>query len=93
MTVKYTVIQHDGGWAYKANGAISETFASHDEARSAAEAAAREQRAPGEATEIFYQGDDGRTRSEHSPSDDRPETIVVDSDGHARGSLSSANDK
>jgi hypothetical protein len=39
----YEIVEHDGGWAYKANGVFSESFPSHAEARAAAEAAAAEQ--------------------------------------------------
>jgi len=34
--VTYEIVQHDGGWAYKANGVFSEPFPSHDEALAAA---------------------------------------------------------
>ena len=30
--VTYEIVQHDGGWAYKANGAFSEPFPTHAEA-------------------------------------------------------------
>jgi hypothetical protein len=33
--VTYEIVEHDGGWAYRADGVFSETFPSHDEARSA----------------------------------------------------------
>lgn len=26
VMVKYEVVEHDGGWAYKVDGALSETF-------------------------------------------------------------------
>lgn len=35
--IVYEVVEHDGGWAYQVNGVFSETFSSHDLARSAAE--------------------------------------------------------
>ena len=50
--ITYQIVQHDGGWAYRADETFSETFATHDLAREAAERAAREQAAPGEATII-----------------------------------------
>ena len=34
--VTYHIVQHDGGWAYRADGTYSETFPSHDAARKAA---------------------------------------------------------
>ena len=42
--VKYEIVEHDGGWAYRVGGTYSETFPSHDAARKAAERAAGEQR-------------------------------------------------
>lgn len=93
MRVEYTIIEHDGGWAYKAGGVISETFSSHAAARAAVERVAREQRVPGEAVEISYQDAKGATHVEHVEGGDRPSTSVVDSTGHAVGDLSAANDK
>ena len=46
--IVYEVVEHDGGWAYKVDGAFSETFPSHDLARSAADRAAKEQVVPGD---------------------------------------------
>ena len=74
--ISYEIVEHDGGWAYQADGAYSETFRSHDEARRAAEHAAREQGAPGEATSISYEDKDGRWHDELSGGDDRPQTNV-----------------
>ena len=39
--ITYEIVEHDGGWAYRANGVFSETFSSHDAARKAAERAAK----------------------------------------------------
>jgi Uncharacterized protein conserved in bacteria (DUF2188) len=72
----YEVVEHDGGWAYKVGDVFSERFPSHDEARSAAERAAREQGVPGEATGISYEDEHGRWHDEVSKGDDRPETEV-----------------
>ncbi|HVK91864.1 MAG TPA: DUF2188 domain-containing protein, partial [Mycoplana sp.] len=33
-TVKYEVVEHDGGWAYKVGDVFSEPFPSHAEAMS-----------------------------------------------------------
>jgi hypothetical protein len=74
--ITYEVVEHDGGWAYRADGVFSETFSSHDEARGAAERAAREQRVPGETTSISYEDKDARWHDEVSAGDDRPETSV-----------------
>jgi hypothetical protein len=74
--IVYEVVEHDGGWAYRANGVFSETFESHDIARRAAERAAKEQVLKGETTEISYEDQDGRWHDEMSAGDDRPETDV-----------------
>ena len=76
--VKYEIVEHDGGWAYRAEGTYSETFPTHDAARAAAERAAREQVRPGETTGIEYEDKDGRWHAEVSSGDDRPETEVDD---------------
>ena len=74
--VVYEIVEHDGGWAYSADGVFSETFPSHDEARRAAERVAREQGAPGETTGISYEDRDGRWHDEVSVGNDRPEANV-----------------
>jgi hypothetical protein len=74
--VVYEIVQHDGGWAYRADGVYSETFASHDLARRAAERAAREQTAPDETAAISYEDAQGKWHDEVSPGDDRPITEV-----------------
>ena len=46
VMVKYEIVQHDGGWAYKVGDVLSETFRSHDAALKAArKAQARAERA------------------------------------------------
>jgi Uncharacterized protein conserved in bacteria (DUF2188) len=72
----YEIVQHDGGWAYRVDGVYSETFPSHDKARRAAEAAAREQSIRGEATSITYEDASGKWHEELSRGDDRPEPDV-----------------
>ena len=74
--ILYVVVQHDGGWAYKANGVFSETFPTHDLARKAAERAAQEQLVPDEATGISYEDKDGSWHEEVAAGDDRPQTEV-----------------
>ena len=74
--ITYEVVEHDGGWAYRVDGIFSEAFPSHDEARRAAERAAKEQVVPGDATAISYEDKDGRWHEEASAGDDRPETSV-----------------
>jgi hypothetical protein len=72
----YEIVEHDGGWAYRAGGAFSETFPSHDLARRAAERAAAEQSVPGQTQDISYEDSKGRWRTELSKGDDRPDTDV-----------------
>jgi Uncharacterized protein conserved in bacteria (DUF2188) len=75
-TETYEIVQHDGGWAYRVDGVFSETFATHDLARHAAERAAKLQALSGEATDISYEDKDGRWHQEFSSGKDRPETDV-----------------
>jgi hypothetical protein len=77
-TVKYRIVEHDGGWAYKVGDVFSETFRSHDEAHQAAELAAREQEVPGETTDISWEDERGRWHNETAGGDDRPQTVVED---------------
>jgi hypothetical protein len=74
--ITYEIVEHDGGWAYRVDGAFSETFATHDEAREAAERAASEQAVPGETTAISWEDKEGRWHDEVSAGTDRPETDV-----------------
>jgi Uncharacterized protein conserved in bacteria (DUF2188) len=74
--VTYEIVEHDGGWAYRVNGVYSEAFPSHDNARSAAERAAREQHIPGNTTAISWEDKDGHWHEELSAGGDRPETDV-----------------
>jgi len=74
--ITYEIVEHDGGWAYRADGVYSETFPTHDAARRAAERAAGEQRVPGEATGISWEDKRGRWREEVADGDDRPITDV-----------------
>lgn len=77
-TVRYEIVEHDGGWAYKANGAISETFGSHDAALKAANHAAARQTVAGETDGIVYQDKDGAWHEELADGHDRPTTRVID---------------
>jgi hypothetical protein len=74
--IVYEIVEHDGGWAYKADGVFSETYPSHDAARRAAELAAKEQVVAGSTTGISYEDKDGHWHDEVSRGDDRPETDV-----------------
>jgi len=76
--VTYEVVQHDGGWAYKVNGAFSEAFPTHAEALAAAQSAATEQELPGDAETIGYEDDRGEWHSEMVSGRDRPHVVVKD---------------
>ena len=78
VKVVYSVVEHDGGWAYKADGVFSETFRSRDDAHAAAEIAAAEQMRSGDAAPIEYQSADGKWHVEGTPGDDRPSTDIED---------------
>ena len=74
--ITYEIVEHGGGWAYRADGVFSETFSSHDAARKAAERAAKEQVVVGNTTGISYEDREGHWHDELSAGDDRPETDV-----------------
>ena len=76
--VVYEIVEHDGGWAYKANGVFSESFATHAAALKAAQTAAAEQRVPGATHIIQYEDENGRWHSETARGSDRPATVVKD---------------
>jgi hypothetical protein len=76
--VIYTIVEHDGGWAYKVGDVFSETFASRKAAHAAAERAAQEQRVPGQTSEIEYEDSSGRWHEEEESGEDRPDTEVKD---------------
>lgn len=74
--VTYRIVEHDGGWAYKAGDTFSETFRSHDAARAAAVAASREQKTPDATAYIEYETTDGEWITERADGHDRPVTDV-----------------
>jgi len=74
--VIYEIVEHDGGWAYRANGSYSETYPTHDAARRAAEVAAAEQEVAGISAAISYEDRDGKWHDEYVKGTDRPETEV-----------------
>lgn len=76
--VVYEIVEHNGGWAYKVGDVFSETFATHDEARQAAQNAAAEQQIAGSTEGIEYQSSDGSWHREVASGSDRPETEVKD---------------
>lgn len=77
-TLKYQIVEHDGGWAYRVGGTYSETFPTRDAAAKAAHRAAGEQAVAGETTGIIYEDDQGRWHGEISDGGDRPQTEVED---------------
>ena len=78
--VTYEIVEHDGGWAYKVDGAFSEPFSTHAAALQAAVAAAAEQVVPGETEEIEFEDDKGKWHTETARGRDRPHTVVKDTD-------------
>ena len=76
--VRYQIVEHDGGWAYKLGDVFSEPFPSHDQALEAAKRAAAEQEVPGETEGIEYQDERGRWHAEVAKGSDRPDTGVSD---------------
>lgn len=74
----YEIVPHDGGWAYRAGGAYSEAFASHDEALEAVRIVVAEQQVGDEPVTISYQDENGKWLEEYSDGGDRPEIEVVD---------------
>lgn len=75
-SVTYEIVEHDGGWAYRANGVYSEPFPTRDAARWAAERAAAEQRLPGDTEGISWEDPQGRWHDEVAAGTDRPATDV-----------------
>ena len=75
-TVRYEIVEHDGGWASRVDGTYSETWPSHDAARAAAQRAAAEQTVLGKAAAISYEDGDGTWHEEQAAGGDRPETSV-----------------
>ncbi len=76
VKVVYHIIQHDGGWAYKVDDVMSETFQTRQEAETAARDAAARQRVPGETEPIEYEDAKGRWHDEVADGHDRPSTEV-----------------
>lgn len=76
--VKYEIVEHDGGFAYKVGDAFSESFRTHAEALDAAIAAADRQQKTGDSEAILYQDEQGAWHEELARGDDRPETEIED---------------
>ncbi len=76
--VVYHIVEHDGGWAYRVDGTYSETFRTRQDAHTAAERAAAEQRVAGDTAGIRYETADGTWKDEIADGGDRPQTKVDD---------------
>jgi hypothetical protein len=76
--VKYEIVEHDGGWAYRMDGTYSETFRTHDAALHAAERVAVEQARPGDTAGIEYEDEKGRWHEEVASGEDRPQVQIED---------------
>ena len=76
--VTYEIVEHDGGWAYKVGGVFSEPFPTHAATLKAAQAAAAEQKTPGQTEEIEYEDEKGKWHSETARGSDRPDTRIKD---------------
>jgi hypothetical protein len=74
--ITYEIVRHDGGWAYRVDETFSETFASHDAARKAAELAAKEQAVPGDSGQISFEDKQGKWHTGLESGKDRPEIDV-----------------
>ncbi len=74
--VKYEIVEHDGGWAYKVGATYSETYPTHDAASKAAHKAAHEQQLPGATTGITYEDEQGQGKGEIASGEDRPQAEV-----------------
>jgi len=78
MTVRYQIVEHDGGYAYKVGDVYSETYPTHDAALEAAQQAAERQKSAGSSESIQYQDREGDWHEEVARGDDRPDTEVED---------------
>ena len=76
--VIYSIVEHDGGWAYRVDGTFSETFPSREAAHFAATRAATEQQQPGVGAGITWEDERGRWHAEVTRGDDRPDASVQD---------------
>ena len=74
--VTYEIVEHDGGWAYKVDGAFSEPFPTHADALAAAQAAAAEQEEPGHTEQIEYEDEKGQWHTETARGNDRPALVI-----------------
>lgn len=85
MTVRYEIVEHDGGYAYKVGDVFSETYPTHGDALEAARQAAARQQVPGTSASIEYQDPGGAWHAETARGDDRPDTEIEDKVARRRG--------
>lgn len=76
--IRYEIVEHDGGWAYKLGDVFSETHPTHDGALAAARAAATRQAGFGDTRPIAYQDRNGQWHEETVHSSDAPKVDVED---------------
>jgi hypothetical protein len=76
--ITYEIVEHDGGWAYKADGVFSEAYPTHAAALAAAKRAAAEQEVPGHSEVIEYEDEKGKWHTETARGSDRPHTAIKD---------------
>ena len=76
--IAYEVVEHDGGWTYKVGDVFTETYRTHEDATTAAKAAAAEHTLAGTTEVISFEDADGRWHEETADGDDRPEVEVKD---------------
>lgn len=76
--LRYEVVEHNGGFAYRVGDVFSETFATHEGAHRAAEDAAQRQKLSGEDEMIQYQDAKGNWHEELASGEERPEPEVED---------------
>lgn len=74
--VTYRIARHEDGWAYRVGDVWSETFATEEAAREAAEIAASEQERAGADEHVEYEDADGVWHDEEVSGMDRPDTEV-----------------
>ena len=88
--IRYEVVEHDGGWAYKVGDVFSETFRSHDAALAAArDASVRNWPAKPKASSIRTATAAGTRRSRAATTGPMPKSwIATDRDGASRGATS-----
>lgn len=72
----YRIVEHAGGWAYRAEGTFSEAFPTREAAMAAARDAARRQSVGGETVPIEWEDENGRWHVETAEGGDRPVTEI-----------------